>query len=175
MRPRLDDDAIRRRVAFVLDEASQPRPIRDQTVTFALRVIGNYLEVGQDCQSPYLAYNCRYRSRRAHESYLNLGDIPTLALRSEWRKMVVNEHQYPLAQLWNWIVENHSTLTAELILERMKAWPIVVITKDEDRCLRLRARERGGEAIDPAERYRQADIEVLRRGQNGLWSLVMPT
>lgn len=172
MNPKLDDAAVERRIIFLLNEASQARPVRDQSVTFTLRAIGNFLAVGKDCQSHFLTLNCRYRSRKAHEAYCALGNSPSAEARSAWRKEMINEHQDPLADVWKWMVENRGLLDPERVLARLKQWPVVVVTRDENRMLQHFAKLKHGPTPEPAMRYREAGIEVLERsnaGGNARW------
>src|SRR5436189_4746 len=102
----LREDDAGRRIEFVLNEAAQDRPIRDQSVTFALRALSNFYTVGRDCQSAWLSLHSPFRSAAAHARYKALvqkngKDQGELA----WRAEVTNEHQDPLADVWRWMRE----------------------------------------------------------------------
>jgi hypothetical protein len=64
---RLTDSDVRRRLLFLINEASQPDPIYDQTVQYALRVISNFYCIGRDGSSADVYKLSRYWSRNAHD------------------------------------------------------------------------------------------------------------
>jgi hypothetical protein len=141
---------IERRLQFVIQEARQDEPLYDQCVDISLRVISNYLCIGEDGQSSAIYKKSRFRSEKAHQLHL-AGDI-TAKL---W-----NEHQEELNLVWKWIVENKGTITPTAILDRMNRWPMVVITREEN--AQIPRTE-----TDPKARY--AHIVVLECSENGEW------
>ncbi len=87
-------------------------------------------------------------------------DIP----QNEWLKKTRIEHWEPIAQLWSWMVRDSPS--REDLLARMRKWPIVTVTEDEEKQLQ--------NYHDPEARYRMAGIEV-GRAENGNWtSLPLP-
>lgn len=156
---RLNQDDINRRLEFVIAEAAQPSPIRDQAVTFTLRVLGNFYCVGRDCQSNHIKLNSPYRSVAAHQL------IESKKAPVEWLKEVTNEHQEPLKQVWNWLCASH-LITPAMLEARLKQWPIVVVTAAEN------ARLNKLHSLGPAERYTSAGIQIMRRQDDKSW---MPT
>lgn len=114
-----------RRAQFLLDEARSEQPTRDQTVTFALRVISNWATIGKDGSSSTVKWLNRNISQKAWELYHSQSD-------AEWEKSCINEHQEPISHVWQWILENHQMLTPRDILDRAKRWPMITVTKDED-------------------------------------------
>jgi hypothetical protein len=158
---RLNDDDVRRPIAFLLNEAAQSAPIRDQSVTFTLRALGNYCTVGRDCGSAYLRCNSPYRSQAAQELYEKMvkpGDKSTL---DAWRKEVTNEHQEPLKQVWAWMCDHKDQLEIEAVVQRLRQWPVVIVTRYENNALRPHA------GLGPVERYDAVGIQVLRRQGEG--------
>lgn len=153
----ISEQQIDRRIEFLIHEAAQPDAFRDQTVTYALRVITNYLAVGDDVSSARLAQRSRLRSRAALEL--------SLAHPTDWFTggRVRNEHQYPLKRAWNWMRENGDGLSVSTVKEHLQRWPVVVVTREED--LRLR----DDPEQDPAERYAAAGIEILSLDSSGCW------
>jgi hypothetical protein len=83
--------------------------------------------------------------------------------KNTWRKLVINEHEKPLSQVWQWMRENHGSLQAEDVLTELKEWPVVVVTKEEDERLRPL------KDVPPTRRYEEAGIEVwvCREGKWG--------
>ncbi|MDP3895908.1 MAG: hypothetical protein Q8Q62_04460 [Mesorhizobium sp.] len=156
----LDDQALGRRVEFLLNEARQDIPVRDQAITFTMRAITNYLSIGKDCKSAYLSLKCPHRSRSAQASYISLvGSGPwargeLLRREHEWRKGVMNEHQEPLAQVWQWLIQEKHNVALEDVIDRFRMWPVVVVTKQENNDLRRRSN------LGPKERY-AGIVEVL--------------
>lgn len=144
----IDEAIIFRRIDFLLREAASERPFRDQTVTYAMRVISNFYSVGRDISSADAKRHSKRMSRKALE-------LKKLTTESEWVKNVVNEHQEPLKRIWSWIVDRKGSLSREELASRFKEWPMVTVTREEDICLRKYPN------CEPAERYRRAGIEVL--------------
>src|SRR5271157_3159951 len=147
----VDRDEVRRLLRFVISEARIKKngDTKGQTVSMGLRVVGNWLIVGRDASSADLIKNNPWMSREAWES--------------KGSAKLTNEHQEKLDRLWRWIVDTPSVTTDD-VLARMKAWPIVTITVDENKRLK------GRDDMEPAERYRIPGGEiVVGRVTNGLW------
>jgi hypothetical protein len=155
---RLTRDAVLRRADFLINEACSNDPARDQTVTFAMRVISNYVSTGRDLSSAGIKKASARMSRRALEQ-------KGVTTEAEWLRNTINEHQEPLKQIWKWILDHKATLSAEDVVARFAKWPMVTVTKDEDIELRKHAH------LPPAARYKAAKIEVMRR-VDGNWELV---
>lgn len=153
----ISEQQIDRRIEFLIREAAQPDAFRDQTVTYALRVITNYLAVGDDVSSSNLAQRSRLRSRAAVEL--------AAAHPTDWfaKGKVRNEHQYPLKRAWDWLRDNRDSLSVSGIKEHLRRWPVVVVTREED----LRLKDDPDQ--DPAERYAAAGIEVMSLDASGTW------
>lgn len=139
-----------RRMEFLLSEARSADVRRDQTVTYAMRVISNYFSVGRDAGSAVIKRESRRFSRKALE-------LKSLA-NADWTSETINDHPDPLNEVWRWLVANAETLSVEDIAARFRAHPMVVITKDEDNAL-TRSGYRGNGR--PAERYARAGIEII--------------
>ena len=122
---------ILRRVEFLLNEAKAENPIRDQTITTAMRVISNWVTVGKDATSEYIKWNNPILSEEAWKLYEMSDD-------DYWQKNTINEHPEPLDQLWEYILEEKDQLTIDNILDRFKQSPMVTITKDEDNSINKR-------------------------------------
>lgn len=152
---RKNEAQIDRRIEFLINEA-QLGATRDQVITYAFRVITNYLSVGYDARSRELLKECPRRSKKAH------------ALSREdpegWLDEVTNEHQYPIKDAWEWMVRERDNLSVQRVKNRLKKWSVVVVTKDEDKELR-----KVGPAIRPDQRYQRAGIEVIKRNKSGDW------
>jgi hypothetical protein len=160
-RTKLDNEAIARRIQFLLDEAKSPNPVRDQTVTYAMRVISNFYSIDKDAGSRAVKKNCRRMSRKSLALRTSLSD-------EEWFKATVNEHQEPLEQVWAWIREGRPSIAQ--VVNRFKQWPMVTVTREEDADLRIesaRRRKHGLSELEPGERY--AGIEIVRRCDDGTW------
>ncbi len=149
------ESQIDRRIDFLIREANSEDPIRDQAITYSFRVITNYLSVACDARSRKLSRECRYRSKRAHD--LSLPD------REGWLDKVTNEHQYPIKRAWGWMIKERDKLTVQRVKGHLKKWPVVVVTKDENKLLR------DDPDKEPHERYQDAGIEVLEKTESGGW------
>lgn len=119
------DDIAMRRAEFLLTEARSKSPFRDQTVTYALRVISNWATIGKDASSSTIKWSNPRLSQAAWKLYDDLSD-------EEWIKKTINEHPEPLAQIWAWILKNKDMISAKSILDRVSKWPMITITKQED-------------------------------------------
>lgn len=119
------EEVALRRAEFLLSEARSRSPVRDQTVTFALRVISNWATIGKDASSSAIKWLNPRVSKKAMQLYHEVSD-------REWERLTINEHQEPISHVWKWILDNNEFITARDILDRAKQWPMVTITKDED-------------------------------------------
>ena len=137
--------AVRRRCEFLLAVAKDPTDSRDQTVTYAMRVLSNHATIGRDASSEYIKRFNRKITRRAYERL-------TAVDWREFKSTTRNEHPKPLDQSWNWIVANAHTLTAEDIWQEFADNPMITVTVEEDKGM---PRTKG----DFATRY--AGIEVM--------------
>jgi hypothetical protein len=157
------DRRIDRRIDFLIREAKSEDTIPDQAITYAFRVITNYLSVGCDARSRKLSLNCRCRSKKAQNLFLLLKAGEGLKAREEWLDKVTNEHQYPIKRAWEWMKKERDKLTVQRVKGHLKKWPIVVVTKEENKSLKHDS------AIRPNQRYRDAGIEVIKRNRSGDW------
>ncbi|HEY1944748.1 MAG TPA: hypothetical protein VGH40_21755 [Roseiarcus sp.] len=149
----MDRNEVTRLLNFVISEArvKDVADAKGQTVTIALRVVGNWIILGKDVGSAALIKNNPWIS---HEAW---------SYKSNRTIKLTNEHQEELKRLWRWIVSTPSVAVDDL-LDRMKAWPIVTITEDEKRRLK------GRDYIEPAERFRTPEGEiVVGKVTNGVW------
>jgi len=152
----LTEEQIDRRIAFLIAEAKSANPIRDQAITFALRVITNCFSVNDDMGSAAIKERLRYRSEKAHAL------AETMPFK-QWITQVQNEHPYPLRRAWEWLCRERQTVTTEGVRLHLSRWPMVVVTKEEH-----------GRLVDrdeqtPEERYGAANIEVWEQDADGQW------
>ena len=161
------DRRIDRRIDFLIREAKSEILIPDQAITYAFRVITNYLSVGCDARSRKLSLNCPCRSNKAHVLYQKLND------QKRWLNEVTNEHQYPIKCTWDWMKRERDKLTVQRVKSHLEKWPVVVVTKDENKELRKvnKALRKVDPAVQPDQRYRDAGIEVIKGKVNrsGEW------
>jgi hypothetical protein len=158
------DAVVRRRLAFLLAEAQSPNPTYDQVVVYALRALSNHFSVGRDGSSGDIKLINRRMSRQAQELLLQCRD------EKKWCAGTINEHREPLSQVWNWIQASES-ITIDDIADRLSAYPMVTITKEEDKKLRDLGKSSKGL---PDERYVEIVIvtheeepkKVLKKNRN---------
>ena len=105
----MKESQIDRRIDFLIREANSKDPIRDQAITYAFRVITNYLSVGYDARSRILSWECPCRSKKAHDLFRRLND------REGWLDKVTNEHQYPIKRAWEWMNKERDKLTVQRV------------------------------------------------------------
>lgn len=143
---------IERRIAFLLQEARSPDHENDHVVGYALRVLSNHFTIGRSGNSGTIKLLNRRMSSDAQRFLLTCRDA------RQWCAGTTNEHPDPLSQVWKWIVgEAHSLTTAD-IAKRLGAYPMVTVTKREDK----RLREKGfGSAGPPKLRYESAGIDIV--------------
>jgi hypothetical protein len=143
------DAVVKRRLEFLLAEAQSPNPTYDQVVVYALRALSNHFSVGRDGSSGYIKLINRRMSRQAQELLLQCQD------EKKWCAKTINEHREPLSQVWSWIRASES-ITIDDIADRLRDYPMVTITKEEDKKLRDLGQSSRGL---PDDRY--AEIEII--------------
>lgn len=156
----MDKDGVMRLLDFVLSEATiksnrgedQPWEKMSQTVGMALREASNWALSERPLSPAKFKSSNPVMSRSAWELK---GDVS----HKNWMAKTRLEHWEPITQLWSWSVR--ALPSKDEILSRMRKWPIVTVTKDEDSRLR--------NEFDPETRYRMAGIEV-GKVENGIWS-----
>ena len=153
------DDLIERRLEFLRQEATSSDRAYDLAVRFIMRGLSNHFSIGKfDTKSFDVKLVNRRMSRAARKLLLEGCD------EDEWRK-TKNEHQEPLKQVWDWMVSQRENLTREAIAARIAAYPMITVTKDEDKRLRdedEKARRDGDLSWrSPEERYKRAGIEIV--------------
>lgn len=148
-----------RRIDFLLREAKSKNPVKDQAITYAMRVISHYCSIGRDALS---ATAKKLNPRMSEKAYKVSKQKP-----KEWTKGIytVHEHQEPLKEVWNWILANREGLSPEAVLEKFHQWPMVIVTRDEDSKLNKCHSE------NPSERYKLAGIKV-GKSEGGKWTAI---
>lgn len=146
------NEILLRRSAYLIDEA-KVTPKRDQSITFTMRVLSNYVSVGKDTGSSGVKLNNLMISERAFEDIF-------VSNKPNWLRNTINEHPEPLKQTWEWIVAECNNLRPEDVVDRFIKNPMATITKDEDAELSKRGYRSSGEQI---ERYAAAGIIVKKR------------
>ena len=154
------DRRIVRRIEFLIKEAQSEDEIADQAVTNTLRVVTNYLSVDCDARSRALSAKCHYRSKKAHALYLKYKKLND---QKGWLDEVTNEHLYPIKRAWTWMKNEGDKLNVRRVKSRLKKWPVVVVTKEENK--RLRDDPDKG----PDQRYLDAGIKVLKEIKPEVW------
>jgi hypothetical protein len=113
----VEDKALDRRIQFLINEAKSDPPVRDQTGTFALRVITNCFSVGKDVSAREHKKRAPFRSGGA----LRLASGEDEKPNAEWFNQVTNEHQYTLKRAWEWMLREANTLTVSRVREHLAA------------------------------------------------------
>jgi hypothetical protein len=139
----LSEQDILRRIDFLLNEARCGMIKKDQTITYAMRVISNYCTIGKDAQSAQIRGLNRKMSQQAYAL------IKKSSSFEEWAKATTNEHQDPLEDVWQWILAEHKNLSPKTIFERFEKYPMVTITHEENK-------DWPKDYKDPVERYEKA-------------------
>lgn len=142
---------INRRVGFLLEECRSENPVYDQAISMIMRKISNYATVERDLGS----FGVKKINKNISKSALRLKE--TLSFE-EFHNLTTNEHQYPLKEMWLWMLGAKDSLTVDRVWEVFVKYPFVTITNDEDSKLRGLK----GKSYTPEERYAKAGIEVIR-------------
>lgn len=146
------DDFLLRRADFVLNEARSGFHKRDLAITYVLRTISNHLTVGASKGS----FGVKKLNRRISKAAL--AKRRELNSEAEWHKQTLNEHQFPLAMVWQHVCENCASMTPADLCDLIAKYPFVTVLREED--AKLRHKEVKG-AKTPEERYRLAGIEIV--------------
>jgi len=144
----MNEQAILRRIDFLISEARSESRVKDQAVIYIMRTISNYCTIDQDAPSSVIKKQNKRMSKGAYKSRKQLPP-------KEWVKgtNTINEHQDPLKYIWKWILDNKN-VSREEVLARFRKWPMVTVTSEENKRLRKCLETR------PRERYREAKIIV---------------
>jgi hypothetical protein len=141
----LNDEAIKRRIKFLLDEASSPNPEYCHTISTTMRMVSNWLIFG-NWSSRYAKLHAKLMSREAlriREKYSE----------SEFMAKTINEHRNELHALWSDIKKRHKMLSIDEVEMLLKNCLPVVVTKEENGKL-TKSKMRG------RARYEAAGIDV---------------
>ena len=141
---------LKRRVEFLLKEAQLKSP-RDQIITFVMRVLSNHASVKFDGSSSLIKKNNLLVSQNA------LDELKKSHLFENWSKITINEHQIPLKQTWNWLLENADSFNASDIWSHFVKSPMVTILKTEDDNLNTM----GARSSNDPDRYLKGKIKVI--------------
>ena len=151
IKPKSNIETIYRRIKFLIDEVNSNNPEYDMSVTNTMRLISNYTTVGlPKLTSKGVKKLNKKISRNANELRLEMSF-------DDFHKNTTNEHQFPLFDLWNWMIENKKDLTNEIVLKKFEQYPFITITNEENSKLnKLKSIN-----LSPEERYKMVNIEVI--------------
>ena len=147
----LDNPFILRRLKFIKLEAINNAE-RDQTATFAMRVISNFTSIGMNGSSSKILRINKNMSERAY------GELKKAKKIQDWISKVTNEHPMPLKESWIVFQSLGRNLTEEYIWKHFVKYPMNTILKTENKRLdELGFRDNGS----PKVRYSEADIGIF--------------
>jgi hypothetical protein len=146
------DDFLRRRIEFILNEAKFQSK-KDKSITFTMRVLSNYASVGRDGESKSIKELNKCISKAAWEKLKNLNSF------NDWLDNLINEHQMPLKQTWQLLLQNSNLLDIESVWNHFKLYPMVTVLKEENIRLNSKGNRSNG---DPIQRYKDAEIEIVK-------------
>lgn len=163
---------IERRIQILLTEASVEKTAR-QDIKMIMRVISNVATVGKDLGSqaiyksnPYLSKKAKYVLEECNSFDEWVGNK-----KKNLDRRIINEHQYPLQELWSDIRQNADSYNTEIIWKKFCEYPMISILVEEDAELKKKKYK----SLAPNERYFQAGIEVvkLNTGAYSYWSSLL--
>ena len=147
----LDNPFILRRLKFIKLEAINNAE-RDQTTTFAMRVISNFASIGLNGSSSKILRINKNMSERAY------GELRKANKMQDWISKVTNEHPMPLKESWKTFKSQGKNLTEEYIWKHFVKYPMNTILKIENQRLdELGFRDNGL----PKTRYSAANIGIF--------------
>jgi hypothetical protein len=147
----LDNPFIVRRLKFIQLEAMS-KSDRDQTTTFAMRVISNFATIGLNGSSSKILRINRNISDGAY------GELKKAKTMQDWISKVTNEHPMPLKESWKVFQSLGNNLTKEYIWKHFVQYPMNTILKTENQKLdKLGFRDNGL----PKIRYQEANIGIF--------------
>ena len=147
----LDNPFILRRLKFIKLEAIYNAE-RDQTTTFAMRVISNFASIGLNGSSSKILRINKNMSERAY------GELRKANKMQDWISKVTNEHPMPLKESWKTFKSQGKNLTEEYIWKHFVKYPMNTILKIENQRLdELGFRDNGL----PKTRYSAANIGIF--------------
>jgi hypothetical protein len=116
-----------------------------------MRLVSNFATFGQDTSS---------RGAKKINKNISVEAIKLKDAKSpdEFHDLTINEHQLPLKDLWEWIIENKDVIDEDCVFSKFIEYPFVIITKEED----LRLNKNKKEKLTPELRYQKAGITIVR-------------
>jgi len=150
------EDHLRRRIEFLLAEASAERPVRDMAIKMIERSVSNYATIGVTSGTSKVVKKLNvWMSERAY--------FRACELRSydEWHDETTNEHEHELVDIWRELCASKGTISAEGAFA-MFGKPFVTILLSENDSLRA------AKGKDRTKRYELANIRVGK--VDGLWA-----
>jgi hypothetical protein len=150
---------IERRTQILLAEARAEKSAR-QDIKLMMRVISNVATVGKDLGSkaiyksnPYLSKKAKYVLEGCKSFDEWIGNK-----KKQLDRKVINEHQYPLQDLWNDIRQNVDSYDPQTIWKKFIEYPMVSILVEENAELNNKKYK----GLTPYDRYLNAGIEVVK-------------
>ena len=120
-----------------------------------MRTVSNYASFGEDGGSWTVKFKNPRMSRAAAALYAECsGKLEA----KRFHDLTTNEHSDPLSEVWGWLVSKVDTLNPDAIIERFERYPMITITKNEDKRIRDAGYKSSG---SPADRFKSAGIEIV--------------
>ena len=142
---------IERRIEFLINEVNSFDAHYDQSITMLMRIISNYTTVGFNSGSRGVKKKNKNISKKA----LELKDRYS---EEEFHNLTINEHQLPLKDIWDWMIENKNTITVKKVLDKFFEYPFITVTKEENLSLNKIKKK----MLSPEERYQICGIEIVK-------------
>lgn len=146
---------VRRRIEFLLSEASADVPVRDMAIKMIERSVSNFATLGISSGTSKAVKKLNpWMSRAAYNRALDLGGYDL------WHEETTNEHEVELVDGWRILCARRGQMSVDEVFQLFST-PFVTILKVENE--RLRA-TRG---VSSGLRHDRAGIEVGK--VEGLW------
>jgi hypothetical protein len=139
------------RIRKTLNENSSKDGVCDQII----RTIFNYQFLPDNHSGRAMSdYQKSYNPAISLEAKKILETSKTFA---DFHKKTINEHQFPVANIFEWTWDNCSSIEWKDIEDKISTYPMVTITLEEDEKLRKTKNVTG----DPKIRYEEGNIKVM--------------
>ena len=152
------DAYLKRRLDLLVAECQVENPCYDDVVKGAMYSISHYATVGKlTLSKPTKKLNANISVEADRLRTALRRDNPDKWF-ANFHKLTTNEHQLPLKNMWQMLVEAENHLTVESAWQLFCKYPYVTLTKEENR--RLPRNLRKGQT--PESRYAEAGIEIIK-------------
>lgn len=146
---------VRRRIEFLISEASADEPVRDMAIKMIERSVSNFATLGVSSGTSKAVKKINsWMSRAAYEKAIELGSY------DRWHDETTNEHEVELVSGWRKLCACRGNMSVDEVFQLFSSPFITVLNAENDRLRSIKASA-------ATQRYVLAGIEVGK--VDGLW------